>query len=58
LTRTLRTVTAMTFITWLVRLGTERAASNAGNVLDARRRAEAEVDAVANGLVSGVPVAA
>jgi hypothetical protein len=48
----------MTFVTWLLRLGAGRATSNAARVLDARRRAEAEVEAVANRLVDRLRPAA
>jgi hypothetical protein len=48
----------MTLVQWLLTLGTTRAATNAGAVLDARHRAEAQVDAVARRLVERVPTAA
>ena len=45
-------------MTWLLSLGADRAASNAARVLDARRRAEADVDALANRLVEAASAAA
>ena len=51
-------VRPMTFVRWLLKLGTVGATSNAGAVLDARRRAEADVEALARRLVERVPSAA
>ncbi|HZN15855.1 MAG TPA: hypothetical protein VFB78_16420 [Acidimicrobiales bacterium] len=48
----------MPLVRWLITLGADRAASNAGAVLAARHRAEAQVDAVARRLGEHVPVAA
>ncbi len=48
----------MTLVHWLMRLGTTQAASNAAAVLDARRRAEANVDAVAQNVAQRVSSAA
>jgi hypothetical protein len=48
----------MAIVSWLITLGTSRAAANAGAVLEARRRAEAHVDAVAVHVSQRVPAAA
>jgi hypothetical protein len=48
----------MPLVRWLVKLGTTGAASNAAAVLNARHRAEAQVDAAARRLVNRVPHAA
>ena len=52
------TVRAMTLFRWLLTLGTAQAASNAGRVLEAQYRAEAQVDAVARRLAEHTPIAA
>ena len=54
----IRTVLDMTLVRWLMSLGTTQAASNAGAVLEARRRAEAQVDAVARSVAQRIPSAA
>ena len=53
-----RTVPTMTFMRWLMKLGTAGAANNAAAVLTARERAASQVDAVARRLVDRVPTAA
>jgi hypothetical protein len=53
-----RTVRSMRVVRWLLELGAERAASNAARVLDARRQADARVDALADRLVERIPTAA
>ena len=52
------TVQRMTLVRWLLTLGTAHAAKNAGHVLEARQRAEAQVDAVARRLADHVRTAA
>lgn len=56
--QTIFTVQHMTLVRWLLTLGTNQAASNARHVLEARQRAEAQVDAVARRLADRVPAAA
>ena len=48
----------MTLMRWLLTWGTTRAATNAAAVLEARYRAEDEVDAVARRLGVRIPAAA
>jgi hypothetical protein len=48
----------MEFVRWLLTLGTTGATANAGRVLDARRREEAGVDALATRLERRIPTAA
>jgi hypothetical protein len=52
------TVRGMTLVRWLMTLGADRATSNAAAVLEARHRAEAQVDAVARRLGEQIPAAA
>ena len=56
--QTIFTVQRMTLVRWLLTLGTAQAANNAGHVLEARRRAEAQVDAAARRLAEHVAAAA
>ncbi len=48
----------MTFVQWLFSLGSAQAARNVAGALEARRQAEARVDAVAHCLVERIPAAA
>jgi hypothetical protein len=48
----------MTLVRWLMTLGANGAASNAAAALDARHRAEAQVDAIARRLGDQIPAAA
>ena len=48
----------MTFMRWLLSLGADRATSNAAAVLAARRRADAQIDAVARRVADRIRVAA